>query len=90
MRLLMSVFLLCLFLSIPISANTSTPERHQSLLQFSPFEITATHLKQYKPNTAISIQFNYFIYRTTLAEMLVCQFLSLAFVMSLFYLNTNQ
>lgn len=90
MRLLTIVFLLCLFLSIPISANASTPERRQSPLPFSSFEITATHLKQYKSNVVINIQLNHFTYRTTLAEMLVCQFLSLAFVVSLFYLNTNQ
>lgn len=90
MRLLTSVFLLCLFLSIPISANTSAPERHQSLLQFSSFEITATHLKQYKSNIVINIQLNHFIYRTTLVEILICQLLSLAFVVNLFYLNTQQ
>lgn len=90
MRLLTSVFLLCLFSSIPSSANTSAPGRHQSLLQFSSFEITALNLKQYKPNTAIQIRFDRFIYRTTLAEILVCQLLSLAFVVNLFYLNTQQ
>ncbi len=90
MRLLTSVFLLCLFLSIPTSANTSASERHQSPLQFSSFEFTAINIKQYKPTAAISIRFNRFIYRTTLAEILVFQLLSLAFVMSLFYLNTNQ
>ncbi len=90
MRLPTSVFLLCLFFSIPTSANTSAPERHQSLLQFSSFDITATNLKQYKPNTAITIQFNHFIYRTTLVEILACQLLSLAFVVNLFYLNTQQ
>lgn len=90
MRLLTSIFLLCLFLSIPISANTSAPERHQSLLQFSSFEITATHLKQYKSNIVINIQLNHFTYRTTLVEILIYQFLSLAFVVNLFYLNTQQ
>lgn len=90
MRLLTSVFLLCLFLSIPISANTYVPERHQSLLQFSSFEIIATKLKQYKPNAAISIQFHHFIYRTTLAEIFTYQLLSLTLAVSLFYLNTNQ
>ena len=89
MRLLTSVFLLCLFLSIPTLANTSPPERRQSLLHFSSFEITATNLKQHKPNAAIAIQLNHFIYRTTLAEILAYQFLSLAFAISLFYLYTN-
>jgi hypothetical protein len=90
MRLLTSVFLLCLFLSIPISTNASTPERRQSLLQFSSFEITATNFKQYKSNAVINIQLNHSTYRATLAEIFAYQFLSLAFVMSLFYLNTNQ
>jgi hypothetical protein len=90
MRLLTSVFLLCLFLSIPTHANTSTAARYQSPLRFSSFDITATNLKQYRPNTTIAIQFNHFIYRTTLAEILACQLLSLAFVVNLFYLNTQQ
>ncbi len=90
MRLLMSVFLLCLFLSAPTFANTSAQERHQSLLQFSSFEITTANLKQYRPNAAITIHFNHFIYRTNLAEILVYQLLSLTFSLSLFYLNTNQ
>jgi hypothetical protein len=90
MRLLTSIFLLCLLLSVPTIANTSAPERHQSLLRFSSFDITATNLKQYKPNTAITIQFNHFIYRTTLAEILTYQLLSLAFIVSLFYLHSDQ
>ncbi len=90
MRILMSVFLLCLFLSVPTIANTSAPERHQSLLRFSSFEITAINLKQYKPNAAIAIQLNHSTYRATLAEIFAYQFLSLAFVLSLFYINTNQ
>ena len=90
MRLLTSVFLLCLFLSVPTIANTSAQERHQSLLRFSSFEITATNLKQYKPNAAIAIQLNHSTYRATLAEIFAYQFLSLAFVVSLFYLNTQQ
>lgn len=90
MRLLTSVFLLCLFLSVPTIANTSAQERHQSLLRFSSFEITATNFKQYKSNAVINIQLNHSTYRATLAEIFAYQFLSLAFVMSLFYLNTNQ
>lgn len=90
MRLLTSVFLLCLFLSNPTRANPSAPERYQSLLRFASFETTATNLKQYKPNAAITIQLNHFIYRITLAEILAYQLLSLAFVVNLFYLNTQQ
>lgn len=90
MRLLTSIFLLCLFLSIPSSANTSAPKRHQLLVGFTSLGITATNLKQYKPNTAINIQLNHFIYRTTLAEIFTYQLLSLTLAVSLFYLNTNQ
>jgi hypothetical protein len=90
MRILTCVFLLCLFFSVPTSANTSAHERHQPRLQFSSFDLTAKTLKQYKPNTAMTIRFNHSIYRATLSEILVYQLLSLALVVSFFYLYSDQ
>lgn len=89
MRLLTSVFLLYLFLSIPTSANASAPERHQLALGFSSFETITKNLKQTKPNAPITIQLNYSTCWRALAEILAYQILSLAFVVSLFYLHTN-
>lgn len=90
MRLLTSAFLLCLFLSPPAMANISTQEPHQSLLRFSLFEVTISKPQQGQQKNIIATQPKHFIYRTTLAEILVYQLLSLTFALSLFYLNTNQ
>ena len=90
MRLVTSIFLLCLFLTIPAHANISMPERHQLLLRFPSFHITTTNLQERKHNAFITLQINHEIYRVTLAETLAYQFLSLALAASLFYLNTHQ
>ena len=90
MRLVTSIFLLCFFLAIPASANVAAPERHQSLLRFPSFQITTTNLQERKHNALITFQINHDLYRVTLAETLAYQFLSLAFVVSLFYLYTHQ
>lgn len=89
MRLLTSVFLLCVFLFIPISANTSAPEPHKSTQEFLSFETITTKLKQNKLNAPITIPLNDSAYWKALAEILAYQLLSLAFVVSIFYLHTN-
>ena len=89
MRLVPSIFLLCLALSIPACANIAAPERYQSLLRFPSLHITATNLQVRKHNAFITLHINHEIYRVTLAETLSYQFLSLALAASLFYLNTQ-
>ncbi|GGY70274.1 hypothetical protein GCM10011613_13370 [Cellvibrio zantedeschiae] len=90
MRNLSNILLLYLFLSYSGWAQASDQKPDKTLLRLCAVEIIATNFQSQDSIHSIAIQIKPSIYRFNLMEILAYQFLSLAFIVSLFHLNKNQ